>query len=346
MPFSADHSLAALIGIFLAASVVIGLAGVRLTKLADRLADQSRLGEAVFGAVLLGGTTSLPGIVASVAAAMEGHPQLAVSNAVGGIAAQTTFLVIADMAHREANLEHAAPSVENLVNSILLCVLLTLVLVSVHGPQFQLLGVHPMSLVILVVYAFGVKAAYHARHDPAWHPEITKETREDEPEPQNRQMDHPLRVWVTFAAFALTVAVAGYVVAHSGIALVRKTGLSETLVGGLFTAISTSLPELVTSVAAVRQGALTLAVGGIIGGNTFDVLFVAFADVAYREGSIYHAIGREPVFVIELTILMTTVLLLGLVRREKSGVGNVGFEGAMVLAIYLLGFATLVYGIE
>jgi cation:H+ antiporter len=55
------------------------------------------------------------------------------------------------------------------------------------------------------------------------------------------------------------------------------------VVGGLFTAVSTSLPELVTSVAAVQQGALTLAVGGIIGGNSFDVMFVAFADIAYRE---------------------------------------------------------------
>ncbi|MFW5739202.1 MAG: hypothetical protein ACOC1F_02430 [Myxococcota bacterium] len=58
---------------------------------------------------------------------------------------------------------------------------------------------------------------------------------------------------------------------------------------------------------AVRRGALTLAVGGIIGGNSFDVLFVAFADVAYRDGSIYHAITDRRVFLLSLTGLRTSV---------------------------------------
>ena len=90
------------------------------------------------------------------------------------------------------------------------------------------------------------------------------------------------------------------------------------MIGGLFTAVATSLPELVTSVAAVRQGALTLAVGGVIGGNAFDVLFVAFSDVAYRGGSIYHAITSQQIFVIALTLLLTGILLLGLLRRKKE----------------------------
>jgi cation:H+ antiporter len=42
----------------------------------------------------------------------------------------------------------------------------------------------------------------------------------------------------------------------------------------LITSTCTSIPELVTAVAAVRQGSLTLAVGGIVGGNAFDTLFM------------------------------------------------------------------------
>jgi cation:H+ antiporter len=107
--------------------------------------------------------------------------------------------------------------------------------------------------------------------------------------------------------------------------------------------VATSLPELVTTVAAVRQGALTLAVGGIIGGNTFDVLFLVAADVAYREGSIYHAISAQPLFIISLTILLTAILLMGLIRRERRGFANIGFESVAVLVLYLAGMATLVF---
>ncbi len=137
------------------------------------------------------------------------------------------------------------------------------------------------------------------------------------------------------------MAVAGYVVAQTGIGLADRTGLSQTIIGGLFTALATSLPELVTAVAAVRQGALTLAVGDIIGGNCFDVLFVAAADVGYRQGSIYHAITDRQIFIFALTILLTAILLLGLLRREKHGIANIGFESFLVLLLYIGAFVLL-----
>lgn len=85
-----------------------------MTKVADRLADKTGLGEAVVGALFLGGSTSLPGIVTSVTTAAGGHAELAISNAWGGIAAQTAFLGLADIVYPKANLEHAAASAANL----------------------------------------------------------------------------------------------------------------------------------------------------------------------------------------------------------------------------------------
>ena len=82
------------------------------------------------------------------------------------------------------------------------------------------------------------------------------------------------------------------------------------------------------------QGALTLAVGNIIGGNSFDVLFVAFADGAYRSGSIYHAMTNQQVFVVAETLLLTGILLLGLLRRQKHGIGGIGFESILVLVVH------------
>jgi cation:H+ antiporter len=64
--------------------------------------------------------------VTSVATAAQGHPEFAVSNAVGGIAAQTAFLAIADILYRRANLEHAAASLTNLTQSGTLILLLSI----------------------------------------------------------------------------------------------------------------------------------------------------------------------------------------------------------------------------
>ncbi|MEL6912790.1 MAG: sodium:calcium antiporter, partial [Cyanobacteria bacterium J06598_4] len=83
------NSLTISIGIFIVAAFVIAIVGIKMTKIADRLADRTGLGEAVVGALFLGGSTSLPGIVTSVTTAAGGHAELAISNALGGIAAQT-----------------------------------------------------------------------------------------------------------------------------------------------------------------------------------------------------------------------------------------------------------------
>jgi cation:H+ antiporter len=335
-------SLPITLTLFGGGTLVIALVGARLTRLADRLADLTGLGEAVFGAVLLGAMTSLPGSIASITAAAAGRAELAVGNAVGGIAAQTAFLVLADLAYRHANLEHAAASVTNMINGALLVALLALALLAATGPELAVLGVHPASLLILVIYAWGLRLAARTRDAPGWRPVRTSDTWEDQPDAAAADGAPAWRVWTAFGLSAAVVGFAGWLVGISGIALVRHTGLSETLVGTLFTAVATSLPELVTALAAVRQGALTLAVGGIIGGNTFDVLFLVFADVAYREGSIYHAIGDQPLFVIALTILLTAFLLMGLIRRERRGVANIGFESVAVLGLYLAGMAVLV----
>lgn len=128
-----------------------------------------------------------------------------------------------------------------------------------------------------------VRPSVLRREHQLWFPLETGETERDVPHEESGPST--LRLWSLFAPWAVLTGVSGWVIARAGTSISMHTGLPETLVGALFTAISTSLPELVTSVAAVRQGSPTLAAGGIIGGNAFDVLFLAFADIAYRPGS-------------------------------------------------------------
>jgi cation:H+ antiporter len=331
--------LAWLIAAFALAGACILLAGTRLARQADQIADRTGMGEALTGAIFLGATTSLPGSIVSVVSASFGHTELAVSNAIGGIAAQTAFLGLADITYRRANLEHAAASFTNLTQGAVLVVLLAIPLVAQATPPLTVLGVSPATLALFGAYAFGLRISAEARAEPMWRPRDTAETKVDRPDTNGNWRGW--RSWLMFACVATIAGSAGFVLAETAVELSRKTGLSESAIGALFTAVTTSLPELVTSIAAVRQGALTLAVGGIIGGNAFDVLFLAFADIAYRDGSIYHTMIERHVFLVAVSIVMTGVLLLGLLRRETHGFAGIGFESALVLGMYL-GAAVLV----
>ncbi|GGC97239.1 sodium:calcium antiporter [Aquisalinus flavus] len=331
------------LAIFALATLVILAAGARLAGVADRLADRTGLGEALVGAVLLGAATSLSGLTTSIVAASRGLPELAVSNAVGGIAAQTVFLVAADFFHKRVNLEHAAASIENLVYGIMLAGMLAVPLIAMGGPDWTLFGIHPASLFLVGFYLLGLRLARRTRHFPQWQPENTQETRMDEPDGDNADMSLSSLI-VQFAVLAGITGIAGWGIAMSGETLMVSFSLSESVTGALLTAVATSTPELVTTIAAVRRGALTLAVGGIMGGNLFDVLFLAGADAAYRDGSIYHAISGQQSFLLALTILMTAVLIAGLIVREKRGFARIGFESSLVLLLYVGGMALLAAG--
>lgn len=321
------------IGGLVVGGLLIGMVGSRLSGVVDRLADRTGMGEAMAGSVLLGAATSLPGLTVSIVAASAAQPSLAVSNSVGGIAAQTAFIVVADAFHRQANIEHAAPSLTNVFNTLLLAVMLSIVLMTATGPGVALAGIHPSTPILLAVYLFGLRIAKSVGAEGMWRPRRTPDTKLDVSDQDARQQS--LKVLAgQFAWQAITVAAAGFVVGRAGVSLMEITGLTGTVVGAFVTSIATSLPELVTSVAAVRAGALTLAIGGIIGGNVFDVLFVAASDVAYRQGSIYQAVTDADLFVIAWTIALVGVLGAGLVRRARRGIG---FEGVAILVLYAAG---------
>ncbi|MFY3772675.1 hypothetical protein ACOSZC_00930 [Marinobacter salsuginis] len=141
---------------FAIASVVIVTAGSRLARVADELADRTGLGEALFGIFLLAGVTSLPDFAATLSAAMDSRPDLAMSNVMGSMAANLVFLGIADIMYRKANLEHAAASSTNLMLAALLIVLLALPLLAIASPPVSLWGIHPITPVITAAYLFGL----------------------------------------------------------------------------------------------------------------------------------------------------------------------------------------------
>lgn len=328
--------------LFLLAALGIAIAGVRLSKTADRLADKTGLGEAFIGGLFLGAVTSLSGMITSVTAAADGHAALAVSNAIGGIAAQTVFLAIADMTYRKAPLEHASASLQNLLQAALLLLLLGLILFAVLQPPATIFWMHPVSFLLIGVYLLGAYGIHRSKKQPPWKPVETKQTVLDTPEKHSEDFSLSSLLW-RFFLLSLIVGVCGYVVGKTGADIVQLTGLSEGIVGVFFTAIATSLPELIVSISAVRRGALDLAVGNIIGGNTFDILFLAFSDLAFTGGSLLHHTGPAQLLSLLLALVLTSILLLGFLYRFRRGVAQIGWMSITLIIVFVLGQSYLVW---
>lgn len=328
----ATWSLPVSLAVFLSGALLTALLGIRLSRAGDALADRTGMGEALFGAVLFGGMISLSGIVMTATAASDGHASLAYSNAVGGVAAQILALAIADLVYQGANLEHAAASMPNAMTAVVLSCLLCVVLLASQAPALTFAGVNVFSVVLVGVYLFGLHLVRSTGLDPQWEAKRTRDTVLDEPRPRSDRSTRSL--WLDFVVSGLVVAGSGWAIARAAEAIVERAGLDASLVGAVFMGAVNAVPETVTAIAAVRTGAVTLAVGGVLGGNAFDVLNVAIGDAFYRGGSLYHAADRDDLAVTITSLLMTLIVLAGMLRREREGPFGVGFEGVSLLVVY------------
>ena len=119
--------------------------------------------------------------------------------------------------------------------------------------------------------------------------------------------------------------------------LSAKTGLGSSFIGVTLVALATSLPELSTTITAVRMGAYTMAISNIFGSNLIMLVLVLPADALYRKGPILREDSASAQLAIALGMLLTTIYLVGLIIRRKPRIGHLGIDSAMVLVAYLAG---------
>jgi cation:H+ antiporter len=350
--------------VFAGATVAVFVAGPRLARVVETIADRLGIGQVLVGAVLLGVVTSLPGLVVTVTAAARGEAELAVANALGGVAAQTFFIAIADIAYRTGTLSSGVPTRQVTLQAAFLLVMLSLIVLALGSADRVWIRFHPMTPLLVVTYLVGLALSRRVDRDhrdtldagPAGEPvEGDQGARgglrgkmgelEEQPSERVRALEAtPMRsLWLRFGAFAGVLAASGFALAWSGSSIADRTALSATSVGVLLTAVSTSTPELVTAVAAARSGAIGLAAGDIIGGNVFDTLFVAAADIA-GPGSIFEQAGDSALVLAGLAMLLNALLLGGLVR-QGSGARNVDVESIAIAGVWCLGVTALVIGV-
>ena len=85
--------------------------------------------------------------------------------------------------------------------------------------------------------------------------------------------------------YRVVILGAGVWLSHIGDAMATSYALEEGLVGTIFLAAVSSLPELVTGLAAVRAGLLALAAGSILGSNVFNLGILGVADLVHQSAN-------------------------------------------------------------
>ena len=342
--------LAVLLLIFAGAAAVIWVAGIQLSKQTDVLDDRLHLGSALGGLILLAIATNLPEIAITVSAAASNNIGVAVGNILGGIAIQTVVLVILDVFGTRGTdpLSYKAASLTLVIEAVTVIAVLGVVIAGSQMPN-SLVGLRltPAAVLIAVIWILGLILVQRSQKGLPWHQQGDAPGGQDEPQGHSKKKANDKNRHIStgksaliFAVAALATLGAGVVLERSGDAIAGHIGLSGVLFGATFLALATSLPEISTGLASVKQGDYKLAFSDIFGGNAFlPVLFLVAVLITGKP--VLPQAQATDIYLTALAILLTLAYLLGLLFRPKKKHLGMGTDSLVVLILYLVGVAGL-----
>ena len=356
LDFFHDLGLAGNLAVFTVAAAVVWLAGDRLARYSQVIADRTRLGQAFIGTILLGVTVSLPEMTLAAVAAALGNAELAVNSLLGGIGITMVVLAITDLAVGDEPLSIDVQHPVVLLQGALVILMLTVAAGGITAGDRLLPGVGVAGawttmlagLFIVSLVLVKILQGYHP-----WTPDAVLEAPHagEQPgaclsSPSNEvEHDHAARalgsVICLTALAAAGVLAAGTVLAFSADALAVQTGLGAGFIGLIFGGIATSLPELSTTVSAVRLKQYEMTFSDAFGTNLASLALLFVADVLYVGEPLLNQVGRFSTFAVLLGCALTAIYLAGLVARVRRGVWRMGIDSLTVLVVSSLGFVIL-----
>jgi len=327
-----------LAGIFLVAAAMVVLAAMVLARTADEIADRTGLGALFVGMLLLAGATSLPEVVTDVSAALAGAPDLAVADLFGSSMANMAILAFIDLVHRGQVWPHVGVRQARLA-AVAIALTAGALLGLLAGPGITLGWVGIDSVLLALGYVAAVRWLRTASAIP--HLPVPSATADGAGPPPDRAGWRSLRATILwFAGASLTVLLFAPILALSAQQIAAVTGFGETFLGTLLLAASTSLPELVASLTAVRIGAYELAVGNLFGSNAYNMTALLAADLAYLPGPILAAAQPEHAIAGLAAIVMMGVALAA-VLNEAPRHRRLEPTALLVIVIWIIALGTL-----
>jgi len=117
--------------------------------------------------------------------------------------------------------------------------------------------------------------------------------------------------------------------------------LEESIVGTIGLAIVTSLPELVVCLAAVRLGAVEMAVGNLFGSNIFNLMLLPLAHAAQPTRPFWYASLPSHWLSLAAAMVLTCIIIAGIRRSSRRSFLRMGWDGILVAVIGAAAFVII-----
>ena len=293
---------------------IIGYAGYFLSRYGDIIAEKSGISASWIGLILLSTATSLPELVTGISAVtVADAPNIAVGDVLGSTVFNLAILVMLDALYRRETFYSRAAQ-GHILSAALGAILIAFAGFSLlldqagMSPAFGHVGMY--SPFILLVYLVAMRAVY------SYERRTLNEFVETAAE---RYPDATLRGAIKgYAQAALAVVLAGSWLPFLAKDIADMMGWGQSFVGTLLVAAVTSAPEAAVTIAALRLGALDMAIANLLGSNLFDIIILAVDDLLYVKGPLLAQVDASHALTAFTAVMMSALVIVGLVFRPQG----------------------------
>ncbi len=266
----------------------------------------------IIGATIVSIATTLPELFVSVMAAVDGKADMALGNAMGSVTANLGLILGIGILWRPSTIQRAERWISM---GLMLLATAYLIFVSQDGSLSFVHGVG-LFVILAVVMWDNLRLARKSSLEP------------DQREKVNRQ--EILKQIGLFVVGIAGVLIGAQLLVNEGSSLAELLGIPERVIGVTMVALGTSLPELVTTITALRKGQTALSVGNIIGANLTNLTLVLPLAALVSGGAL-------TVSAASLSIDMPVALAIGGLAVVPSLIGGrfYRWQGALLLVAYV-----------
>lgn len=237
--------------------VLIVKGGDFFVDAASWMAEVSGIPKLIVGATIVSVATTLPELLVSILAAVEGKVDMSIGNAVGSVTANLGLIMAIALLFMPGKVKRSDIFLKS---ALMLCASGMIVLSGKAGQ----IGLFHAALLMVIFFLFIIENLHSAKQS-------LQESKDERPEFTRNDLKINLLKFIFGAA---GIVLGARLLVDNGSELARLAGVSERIIGVTLVAVGTSLPELVTTITAIVKKQSALSVGNILGANILDLTMI------------------------------------------------------------------------
>lgn len=327
--------------IFAVAAVVIWISGGRLTRNLDAIALKTDLDHAFVGMLFLGGITSLPEVANTVTAASIDNPALAINNLLGSASINILLLAIVDgfVGRKAVTSIVARPSTMMMASLCMIVLVMIAVAITVQDVLVGPVGVASLAIGATSIFFFWL-ATGHDKRSP-WTVAEDDGDQSGSDGTENAPDVTLARLWIRVVLDGALIFGAGYALSMTGDAISQQVGLTSAIVGFGLIGTATSLPELVTIIAALKLNRPEMAFGQVLGTNFINLSLLPLGDFVFQGEPVLNMLGAFELLSALLGATLIGIFMVGLLEHRDRRIFKMGVDSAAVIALFAIGLGLL-----